>query len=289
MTDTPWAPGPAGTPLHALPSPGPVSRPPGLPAQSQGLELGPSADLTPQGAAELAVAAETGGGQAHELSRRLARSLSPEARRILLNALTETAPDDGFTDDGKDAGDGDLYDAGRYEDDGDRAYDDEDDEIGLGLGLGLGLGDEEGGGDAYGVGVCDGGDGLLGGVPGAAAVRRAGLSLVPGRPEHGPGRVSGRAGSGRGAPPGMVRLRFADEAALERAGAAFGAGPGGGAFSDPETLTLQIPGEAGTESLRAVLDVLDAAAITAESLTVHSHELDDVFSALTGPVMKPEQ
>ncbi|WP_406359399.1 hypothetical protein OID55_40875 [Streptomyces sp. NBC_00715] len=266
MTDTPWAPGPAGTPLHALPSPGPVSRPPGLPAQSQGLELGPSADLTPQGAAELAVAAETGGGQARELSRRLARSLSPEARRILLDALTEAAPDDGFADDGNDAGDGDLYDAGRYEDDE------------------LGLGDEEADREAYayGVGAYGSGDGLLGGVPGAAAVRRAGLSLVPGRPEPGPGAVRVRAGSGRGAPPGVVRLRFADEAALERAGTAFGAGPGGGAFSDPETLTLQIPGEAGTESLRAVLGVLDAAAVTAESLTVHSHELDDVFSALTG-------
>ncbi|MFD9584819.1 hypothetical protein ACFWBM_09070 [Streptomyces sp. NPDC059980] len=241
VTDTPWAPGPAGTPLHALPSRA-VSRPPGLPAQSQGLELGPAADLTPQGAAELAVAAETGGGQARELSRRLARSLSPEARRILLDALTETAPDDGFTDDGNDTGD-------EY---------------------------------AYGVGVYGSGDGLLGGVPGAAGVRRAGLSLVLGRPEPGPGAVRVRAGSGRGAPPGVVRLRFADEAALERAGAAFGAGAGGGAFSDPATLTLQIPGQAGTESLRAVLGVLDAAAVTAESLTVHSHELDDVFSALTG-------
>ncbi|MFG2439848.1 hypothetical protein [Streptomyces sp. NPDC048508] len=270
VTDTPWAPGPAGTPLHALPSPGPVSRPPGLPGQG----LGPAADLTPQGAAELAVAAETGGGQARELARRLARSLSPEARRILLDALTEAAPHDGFTDEftderndaGDGDGDGDLYDVGLYEDDG------------------IGIGDEEGGGEpyAYGVGVYGGGDGLLRGVPGAAAVRRAGLSLVPGRPERGPGRVSGRAGSGRGAPPGVVRLRFADEAALERAGAAFGAGPGGGAFSDPQTLTLQIPGEAGAESLRAVLGVLDAAAVTAESLTVHSHELDDVFSALTG-------
>ncbi|MGW6485636.1 hypothetical protein [Streptomyces sp. NPDC055056] len=281
MTDTPWAPGPAGTPLHALPSPGPVSRPPGLPGQ--GLEAGPrpgpgpgpAADLTPQGAAELAVAAETGGGQARELARRLARSLSPEARRILLDALTEAAPDDGFADeftdeftderDDAEDGDGDLYDAGRYEDDG------------------IGIGDGEGGGDAYayGVGVYGSGDGLLDGVPGAAGVRRAGLSLVPGRLERGPGRVSGRAGSGRGAPAGVVRLRFADEAALERAGAAFGAGPGGGAFSDPQTLTLQIPGQAGTESLRAVLGVLDAAAVTAESLTVHSHELDDVFSALT--------
>ncbi|MFD0069544.1 hypothetical protein [Streptomyces sp. NPDC127574] len=93
--------------------------------------------------------------------------------------------------------------------------------------------------------------------------------------------LTSAAGRG-GAPAGVVRLRFADVVALDRAGAAFGAGPGGGAVSDPATLTLQIPGEAGTETLRAVLEVLDAAALTAESLTVHSHELDDVFSALTG-------
>ncbi|KJY47098.1 hypothetical protein VR46_05480 [Streptomyces sp. NRRL S-444] len=87
-----------------------------------------------------------------------------------------------------------------------------------------------------------------------------------------------------GPPDGLVRLRFADAITLERAGAAFGAGSGpglGDAWSDPETLTLQIPADAGIETLRAVLAVLDAAAITSESLTVHTHELDDVFAAFT--------
>lgn len=83
----------------------------------------------------------------------------------------------------------------------------------------------------------------------------------------------------------LIRLRFADTAGIERARAAFGAGSGPGfadAWSDPATLTLHIPGDAGIETLRAVLAVLDTAAITAESLTVHTRELDDVFAAFTG-------
>nr|AXL06551.1 hypothetical protein [uncultured bacterium] len=114
----------------------------------------------------------------------------------------------------------------------------------------------------------------------------------------GPVRPAGRTGAGdpepedpelcppRTEPPGaLIRLRFADAAALERAGAAFRAasGPGfGDAWGDPAALTLQIPGDAGIETLRAVLAVLDAAALTAESLTVHTRELDDVFAAFTG-------
>jgi hypothetical protein len=80
-------------------------------------------------------------------------------------------------------------------------------------------------------------------------------------------------------------MRFADALDLERADAAFvaGSGPGlGEARSDPETLTLQIPGDAGAETLRGVLAVLDAAALTPEALTVHTHELDDVLAAFTG-------
>ncbi|MEV1085921.1 hypothetical protein AB0I98_48265, partial [Streptomyces sp. NPDC050211] len=114
----------------------------------------------------------------------------------------------------------------------------------------------------------------------------------------GPVRPAGRTGAGdpepedpelcppRNEPPSaLIRLRFADAAALERAGAAFraGSGPGfGDAWGDPATLTLHIPGDAGIETLRAVLAVLDAAALTAESLTVHTRELDDVFAAFTG-------
>lgn len=86
-------------------------------------------------------------------------------------------------------------------------------------------------------------------------------------------------------PDALIRLRFADARALEGAAAAFGAASGHGfgeAWSDPTALTLQIPGEAGAETLRAVLAVLDAASVTADSLTVHTHQLDDVFAAFTG-------
>ncbi|MFF6974457.1 hypothetical protein [Streptomyces tsukubensis] len=105
--------------------------------------------------------------------------------------------------------------------------------------------------------------------------------------------VRGPAGPVRSAPPngppraprGLIRLRFADPAALERAAAAFGAArPGAGlgeALSEPATLTLRIPGPAGVEALRAVLAVLDAAEAAVDSLTVHTGELDDVFAAFT--------
>lgn len=121
----------------------------------------------------------------------------------------------------------------------------------------------------------------------------ASLSPVPTYREPGADRPAGDADSGaprsrqapRDDPPdALIRLRFADAIALARAGAAFraGSGPGfGDVWSDPVTLTLQIPGDAGIETLRAVLAVLDAAAVTAESLTVHTHELDDVFAAFT--------
>ncbi|MGW2421050.1 hypothetical protein ACWC0C_17660 [Streptomyces sp. NPDC001709] len=86
-------------------------------------------------------------------------------------------------------------------------------------------------------------------------------------------------------PDALIGLRFADASALERAGVAFGAGrsPGlGDAWSDPATLTLRIAGDAGVETLRAVLAVLDAAAVSAEWLTVHTRELGDVHAAFTG-------
>lgn len=84
---------------------------------------------------------------------------------------------------------------------------------------------------------------------------------------------------------GVIRLRFADAVILERAAAAFRAAsvPGlGDPCGDPATLTLRIPGDAGVETLRGVLAVLDEGAITSESLTVHTNELDDVFAAFTG-------
>ncbi len=49
-----------------------------------------------------------------------------------------------------------------------------------------------------------------------------------------------------------------------------------------QTLTLQIPSDGGTESLRAVLDWLDHGRIHVEGLSVHTPDLDDAFLALTG-------
>ncbi|RPF24814.1 hypothetical protein [Streptomyces sp. TLI_185] len=127
----------------------------------------------------------------------------------------------------------------------------------------------------------------------AVAPLRSGLSILPTYQEPGPDLPTGDPESGAPefwqAPPNdppdaLIRLRFADAIALERAGAAFGTGSGpdlGDAWSDLATLTLQISGDAGVETLRAVLAVLDAAAVTAESLTVHTHELDDVYAAFT--------
>jgi hypothetical protein len=86
-------------------------------------------------------------------------------------------------------------------------------------------------------------------------------------------------------PVGLMRVRFADAVAFERAEAAFGAAPGpcfDDVWGDPATLTVRIVGDVGVETLRAALAVLDTAAITARSLTVHTRELDDVFAAFTG-------
>ncbi|MFE9837961.1 hypothetical protein ACFYP4_22910 [Streptomyces sp. NPDC005551] len=107
----------------------------------------------------------------------------------------------------------------------------------------------------------------------------AGPAAVPG-----PGEAAVRAAPRSDPPDALIRMRFADALTLERAGAVFGAvahpGPGE-ASCDLVTLTLQIPGDAGVQTLRAVLAALDAAALTPESLTVHTHELDDLFAAFT--------
>ncbi|MFF8839324.1 ATP-binding cassette domain-containing protein [Streptomyces sp. NPDC015130] len=78
-------------------------------------------------------------------------------------------------------------------------------------------------------------------------------------------------------PGGHIRLRFASPGELDAAARHFGA-----AARDPEELTLRIPSDGGIPTLRAVLDVLDGAALRAESLTVHTPDLDDVFLTLTG-------
>ncbi|MFE7853249.1 hypothetical protein [Streptomyces sp. NPDC057403] len=101
---------------------------------------------------------------------------------------------------------------------------------------------------------------------------------------HGAGQGGQRPVPQGESPTALVRLGFTDAEALARAGAAFAAAGHAGlgdACTDQATLTLRIPADAGVESLRAVLAVLDAATVTAESLTVHTRELNDVFAAFT--------
>ena len=78
-------------------------------------------------------------------------------------------------------------------------------------------------------------------------------------------------------PGSHVRLRFADPATLDAAARVLT-----GAARDDEGLTLQVPSDGGTKSLRALLDRLDEHSLDAEELSVHTPDLDDVFLALTG-------
>lgn len=52
---------------------------------------------------------------------------------------------------------------------------------------------------------------------------------------------------------------------------------------DDTALTLHVPSDGSSRELRVLLDWLDAESIEAESLTVHTPDLDDVFFALTNP------
>ncbi|MFF3446831.1 hypothetical protein ACFYXJ_06795 [Streptomyces sp. NPDC002667] len=192
---------------------------------------------------ELVSAAGTDGDEALRCARRLAAALPPRARDVLLDALTEADP--------------------RHDGDGSQEY-------------------ESGGGLCF--------DGPEYALPAA----RSPLSLLPAYREPGPRDAETREAAeereGPASVPGggvwpeprtdppaaVIRLRFADALALERAGACFE-----GAWSDPGTGTLQVPGDAGVQTLRSVLAALDAAALAPESLTVHTNELDDVFAAFT--------
>jgi ABC-2 type transport system ATP-binding protein len=78
-------------------------------------------------------------------------------------------------------------------------------------------------------------------------------------------------------PGGHIRLQFADSADLDTAARAFA-----DSTRDDDGLALQIPSDGGVQSLRAVLDHLDAASVDADALTLRTPDLDDVFLALTG-------
>ncbi|PSK98917.1 ABC-2 type transport system ATP-binding protein [Murinocardiopsis flavida] len=78
-------------------------------------------------------------------------------------------------------------------------------------------------------------------------------------------------------PGGHVLLRFTDIGAVESAVRILGTG-----VADTAALTVQVPGDGGVRSLKALLDRLDDASITPEELAVHTPDLDDVFLTLTG-------
>jgi len=78
-------------------------------------------------------------------------------------------------------------------------------------------------------------------------------------------------------PGGHLRLQFTDPAELDAAARLFA-----GSSRDDAALALQVPSGGDLDSLRAVLDQLDGAAIDVDALSVHTPDLDDVFLALTG-------
>jgi ABC-2 type transport system ATP-binding protein len=90
--------------------------------------------------------------------------------------------------------------------------------------------------------------------------------------------AQGTAGDLKRQIPGThVRLRFTVAAQLDAAARLFA-----GSTRDEEALTLRVPSDAGTKSLRALLDRLDEYSLSAEEFSVHTPDLDDVFLALTG-------
>jgi ABC-2 type transport system ATP-binding protein len=93
------------------------------------------------------------------------------------------------------------------------------------------------------------------------------------------GRVVAQGSPGelkRQVPGSHVRLRFADAATLAAAARVLD-----GSTADEAELTLRVPGDGTSRSVRAVLDCLDEHAIEAAELSVHTPDLDDVFLALT--------
>ncbi|MGK5672495.1 ATP-binding cassette domain-containing protein [Micromonospora sp. URMC 106] len=90
--------------------------------------------------------------------------------------------------------------------------------------------------------------------------------------------AQGTAGELKRQIPGThVRLRFATVAHLDAAARLFT-----DATRDTEAMTLRVPSDGATASLRALLDRLDEYSLDAEEFSVHTPDLDDVFLALTG-------
>ncbi|MGK8522108.1 ATP-binding cassette domain-containing protein [Nocardia asteroides] len=96
--------------------------------------------------------------------------------------------------------------------------------------------------------------------------------------------AEGTAGELKRRIPGThVRLRFTDDAQLDAAARLFP-----DATPDHEALTLRVPSDGGTRSLRTLLDRLDEYSLGAEEFSVHTPDLDDVFLALTGHATEVE-
>ncbi|MVU79104.1 ATP-binding cassette domain-containing protein [Nocardia sp. ET3-3] len=74
-----------------------------------------------------------------------------------------------------------------------------------------------------------------------------------------------------------LQFRFVDLAVLDAAAQVLP-----GSTADHEALTLQVPGNGGTKTLRALLDRLADHSLEAEEVSIHTPDLDDVFLALTG-------
>ncbi|PJM93210.1 ATP-binding cassette domain-containing protein [Streptomyces sp. CB01373] len=81
----------------------------------------------------------------------------------------------------------------------------------------------------------------------------------------------------RQAPGSHVRLRFTGLHELDAAARILA-----GSTRGDQELTLRVPSDGGSKSLRAVLDTLDEHTINAAEFSVHTPDLDDVFLALTG-------
>ncbi|TLF75300.1 ATP-binding cassette domain-containing protein [Nocardia cyriacigeorgica] len=81
----------------------------------------------------------------------------------------------------------------------------------------------------------------------------------------------------RRVPGGHIRFRFAHAAQLATAAQILTEGT-----ADQDALTLDVPGDGDSATLRALLDRLAARTIEAEQVSIHTPDLDDVFLALTG-------
>jgi ABC-2 type transport system ATP-binding protein len=78
-------------------------------------------------------------------------------------------------------------------------------------------------------------------------------------------------------PGGHIRLRFADDAALDAASRLLD-----DSTRDDAALSLDVPSDGGVGALRTVLDRLGKADLEVDDLSIHTPDLDDVFFALTG-------